>query len=51
MRMYIDETEALRKAVATIKKIMDSEDFCTVEGINGVLLLLEELYVDKDGES
>ena len=41
MLMYLNEIDILRKAILVIKKIIESDEYCTMDAINGVLLLLD----------
>lgn len=46
--MYLNETDILRKSISVIKKVIDSEEYCTMDAINGVLLLLDSLLKGDD---
>lgn len=46
--MYLNEIDILRKAISVIKKVIESEEFCTMDAINGVLLLLDSLLKGDD---
>lgn len=46
--MYLNEIDILRKAISVIKTVIDSEEYCTMDAINGVLLLLDSLLKGDD---
>lgn len=46
--MYLNEIDILRKAVSVIKKVIDSEEYCTMDAINGVLLFLDSMLKGDD---
>lgn len=47
--MYLNEFDILHKGIAVIKQILASEEYCTIDAINGVLLLMDSL-LEKEGE-
>ena len=46
--MFLSEVEVLRRAVATINEIMQSDDYCTMDAINGVLKLLNAMLEKEE---
>ena len=46
--MYLNEIDILRKAIAVIKKVIDSEEYCTMDALNGVLLFLDSMLKGDD---
>ena len=46
--MFLSEVEVLRRAVAVINEIMQSDDYCTVDAVNGVLALLNALLKKEE---